>query len=335
MTDPRDAEFVNQIKQSPEDNVLRAVYANWLEERGDPRSPFVRLHAKLRTIPPDHSLRPSLESELSDHRAVCPQDWLDVVEPERAHLSAMTAEAAARTDSPQPQLPMAGPLCNCTGAGWNDSRRMPMPKLHDEPQDTTCRPWLRLCEMIEEAVADGREEFAPIREFAQPDRAHIVTLPPSIARLKAVRKFVLYGSNLVQIPPEIGEMSSLREFVPYTSYRLHWYPYEITRCPKLRDSTVSTRALYGNSKSAPPFPRLDTKGYGPVVTRPCSVCRTEYEDRGSFRRWVSLPVATDVLPLLVNACSNECLRSIPESPTGYADGPHRGGRKGLSTPRFR
>ena len=58
----------------------------------------------------------------------------------------------------------------------------------------------------------------------------------------------LYGSGLVRIPPEVGEMTALEDFDPYTSYRLHWFPFEITRCPKLKDSRVSTRALYGNFK---------------------------------------------------------------------------------------
>jgi hypothetical protein len=51
-------------------------------------------------------------------------------------------------------------------------------------------------------------------------------------------------------------MTGLEVFTPYMSYRLHWFPYEITRCPALRDSTVSTRALYGNHKLRPPFRKL-------------------------------------------------------------------------------
>ncbi|MDX2565372.1 hypothetical protein PV371_38115 [Streptomyces sp. TX20-6-3] len=70
----------------------------------------------------------------------------------------------------------------------------------------------------------------------------------------------LYGSNLVRIPPEIGAMTSLEEFSPYTSHRLHWFPYEITRCWKLVRSTISTRSLFGNFKLRPPFPRLRTTG---------------------------------------------------------------------------
>jgi hypothetical protein len=46
------------------------------------------------------------------------------------------------------------------------------------------------------------------------------------------------------------------EFTPYMSYRLHWSPYEITRGARLNESSVSTRALYGNHKFRPPFPRL-------------------------------------------------------------------------------
>lgn len=47
-------------------------------------------------------------------------------------------------------------------------------------------------------------------------------------------------------------MSALTTFDPYTSRRLHWYPYEITRCANLRDSRVSTRDLYGNFKNRLP-----------------------------------------------------------------------------------
>src|SRR4051794_934109 len=84
----------------------------------------------------------------------------------------------------------------------------------------------------------------------------IVVLPPTIAKLKSVKVLSLYRSNLVRIPPEIGEMTSLEEFDPYTSYRLHWLPYEITRCQNLKRSRVSPRALFGNYKYRPPFPRL-------------------------------------------------------------------------------
>jgi hypothetical protein len=130
-------------------------------------------------------------------------------------------------------------------------------------------------------------------------------------------------------------MSSLTEFDPYTSHRLHWFPYEITRCPKLRRSRVSTRALYGNFKFRPPFPRLELDtfigDFPPTEpgetggTRSCSVCDRPLEESRVRRVWISLWVATDVLPLLVNACSEQCIRQLPTPAEGHVREPHRGG----------
>jgi len=110
--------------------------------------------------------------------------------------------------------------------------------------------------LIDEAATDGRKIFKPFVELPAAERHQVITLPPTITRLTAVTHLVLYGTNLVRIPPEIGAMTSLEIFEPYTSHRLHWYPYEPTRCPRLSDSTVSTRVLYGNFKFRPPFPAL-------------------------------------------------------------------------------
>ncbi|MET9617393.1 leucine-rich repeat domain-containing protein [Kitasatospora indigofera] len=195
--------------------------------------------------------------------------------------------------------------------------------FHTEQQDTAAPGWLRLLELVEEAAADGREEFHPLRELSAGERRQIVTLPPTVARLTAVREFGLYGSNLVRIPPEIGAMTSLETFDPYTSYRLHWFPYELTRCPVLRRSTVSTRALYGNEKLRPPFPPLDPKAGNAGSGGACSVCDGPLTR--PRRVWISLRVATDVLPLLVNACSAACVAALPTPPEGYVRSPHSGG----------
>ena len=61
-------------------------------------------------------------------------------------------------------------------------------------------------------------------ELTPAERADLVTLPPTIAKLTRVRHLLLYGSPLVRIPPEIGAMTSLEVFEPYTSYSLHWFP---------------------------------------------------------------------------------------------------------------
>jgi hypothetical protein len=210
-------------------------------------------------------------------------------------------------------------LCHCLDTQYKKAKWREL-KLHTEQQDTACSGWVRLLELIEDAARDGREEFSPGREMTPEQWAQITTLPASIAKLKAVKHFILYGSSLVRIPPEIDEMSSLEQFTPYTSYRLHWFPYEITRCSNLKRSTVSTRALYGNYKYRPPFPKLPQLHDSYTPTK-CSVCDSPFGDSAPLQCWVSLRVATDALPLLVHACSRECLSRIPTPPEGYVRRP--------------
>jgi len=215
-------------------------------------------------------------------------------------------------------------------------------RFHSERQDTSLPGWRRLAELIDEAVADGREVFRPLVDLSPAERQDLVTLPPTIARLTRVKRLLLYGSPLVRIPPEIGAMESLEVFEPYTSRSLHWFPYELTRCRNLRDSTVSTRSLYGNFKFRHPFPRLQPRGalaevaecdrldprvWGVEEIRGCSVCSGPI-DLARFRQvWISLRVATDVLPLLVNACSTVCVQALPTPAEGYVMTPHQGGRE--------
>ncbi|GAA0252891.1 hypothetical protein GCM10010492_61840 [Saccharothrix mutabilis subsp. mutabilis] len=207
--------------------------------------------------------------------------------------------------------------------------------FHRDRQDTTAPGWLRLLELVDEAAADGRAVFQPFAELSGPERRQVVTLPPTIAKLTAVEKLVLYGTNLVRIPPEIGAMSGLRVFEPYTSHRLHWYPYELTRCALLTRSTVSTRALYGNFKHRPPFPALrpaeagldltdlDPGARGATAVRTCGVCDGPVGELHQV--WISRWVGTDVLPLLVNACSAECVAALPEPAPDHVPTPHTGG----------
>jgi hypothetical protein len=221
-----------------------------------------------------------------------------------------------------------------------DCLKQAEPQFHSDLQDTESVGWKRLLELVEIAAADAREEFAPFEEMTLEARSQVFTLPPTIGKLKSVRHLMLYGSCLVRIPPVIGDMENLVKFTPYTSHRLHWFPYEITRCARLADSTVSTRSLYGNFKYRPPFPRLEkplssTAGvdlsnlrperYGAPAITTCSICRAPLAQTGLHQVWISLSVGTDVLPLLVNACSVNCVARLPPAASGYVSGPHTGG----------
>jgi hypothetical protein len=180
-------------------------------------------------------------------------------------------------------------------------------------------------ELVDKATKDKRTIFAPGKELSPEDWEKIVTLPPEISKLKNVKILMLYGSNLEWIPPEIGEMESLEIFDPYCSYRLHWFPYEITSCKKLKHSRVSTRALYGNYKYRPPFPWLKGNPLKLWENRAkCSVCGDSRADRRLNQMWISLWVGTDVLPLLVHLCSKECFEELPKPPNGYIQRAHKG-----------
>jgi hypothetical protein len=223
------------------------------------------------------------------------------------------------------------PSCDCFNQyegylGQEEENRKPQElDLHTEAQDQSSEAWFLLNELVDAAICDGREEFAPARDMPPSMWAEITELPSKISQLKAVKRFILYGSSLVRIPYEIGEMESLENFTPYTSYRLHWFPYEIRHCKKLKDSTISTRALYGNYKSRPPFPRLPQLNRLYMPDR-CSVCQASFvADTSPIQRWISLPIGTDVVPLLVHACSDQCIADLPTPPENYIPHPHQGG----------
>jgi len=50
--DELEARFLAAIAADPGDREARAVYADWLDERGDPRGEYLRLEAELHSIPP-------------------------------------------------------------------------------------------------------------------------------------------------------------------------------------------------------------------------------------------------------------------------------------------
>lgn len=196
--------------------------------------------------------------------------------------------------------------------------------MHTEAQDTECAGWYCLNELIDDAARDGRHEFSPFLDMTFEQIIQLKTLPASIRKLKSVKTLVLYSSSLVRVPPEIGEMTSLERFCPYTSYLLHWFPYEIRRCQNLRDSTISARALYGNYKFRPPFPKLPQVHPSYLPGR-CSVCEVDLESSTVQQAWISLRIGSDVVPLLVHACSSQCLADLPEPPENYVQHPHQGG----------
>lgn len=219
------------------------------------------------------------------------------------------------------------PACGCFNQeGSRHGRRRP--RIHGEVQDTNCDAWRHVVDRVENAVARGEEIFDPLAGLPGPAREQIMTLPASLGRLVRVRELKLYGSHLVSLPPEIGAMTSLADLDVYTSYRLHFLPYELTRCTALRRSRASTRALYGNYKFRSPFPDLMHPANAVALARltpaTCSVCDTPLL-APPVRRWITLAAGADWFPLLVNACSTQCVHRLPTPPPGYVQEAHAGG----------
>lgn len=197
--------------------------------------------------------------------------------------------------------------------------------------------WRELCALVEEAAENKWEIFCPAKVLGLELFSQIHTLPKSIYKLKKVKQLELYGSHLKRIPPEIGEMEALEYFNPYTSYQLHWFPFEIIYCNKLTNSTVSTRALYGNYKNRLPFPNLSDR---PVIyeeaTLTCSSCKKTISHNQITQLWLTTQIGSDYLPLLANVCSKKCqdnLSKVPKPPPYYWQMPHKGGLN-LASPAY-
>lgn len=193
-------------------------------------------------------------------------------------------------------------------------------------QDRNSPAWKELCSYIDILARNGKDEFTPREALGDELFENIYTLPESISKLKKVKKVGLYGSNINIIPPEIGEMESLEYFDPYTSYDLHWLPYEITKCKKLKSSRISTRALYGNYKFRAQFPSLENRTikYHNKETN-CSLCNNDIDYNSINQFWISLEIGTDTVPLLVNLCSDSCKTELPTPPKAYVQYAHKGG----------
>jgi uncharacterized protein (TIGR02996 family) len=67
--------FLQAVLAEPDDDAPRLIYADWLEERGDPRGAFIRLQCALERIGPTDQARPDLEDEADDLLHQHEEEW--------------------------------------------------------------------------------------------------------------------------------------------------------------------------------------------------------------------------------------------------------------------
>jgi uncharacterized protein (TIGR02996 family) len=70
------AAFMEAIVNRPDDDTPRLIYADWLEERGDPRGRFVRVQCALERMADNDPRLPSLADEAADLLAAHEAEWI-------------------------------------------------------------------------------------------------------------------------------------------------------------------------------------------------------------------------------------------------------------------
>jgi uncharacterized protein (TIGR02996 family) len=73
---PEENAFLSRLREDPLDGLTRSVYADWLEENGDPRSEYLRAEAALAAMPEDGPHRADAEPALERLSQSIDEDWL-------------------------------------------------------------------------------------------------------------------------------------------------------------------------------------------------------------------------------------------------------------------
>src|SRR4051812_25999781 len=74
MTEERD--FLDAIADAPDDDDLRLIFADWLDERDDARGEYIRVQLDLARLPEDDPSRPGLERREKELLAKHLPRWL-------------------------------------------------------------------------------------------------------------------------------------------------------------------------------------------------------------------------------------------------------------------
>jgi uncharacterized protein (TIGR02996 family) len=112
--------FLRGILENPDDDSPRLVYADWLEERADPRAEFIRVQCELAKLPPDDPKWDALEQRewdlLRSHEAEWTKDIKSIVSDWQFHrgfVDTVSLGARAFVDHAD-KLFQRAPICHAT-----------------------------------------------------------------------------------------------------------------------------------------------------------------------------------------------------------------------------
>jgi uncharacterized protein (TIGR02996 family) len=74
-----EADFLRALAQEPRDETVRAIYADWLDERGDPRGEYLRLERQVALIAESDPQSQALEGRLRTLLVEIDPHWLGKV----------------------------------------------------------------------------------------------------------------------------------------------------------------------------------------------------------------------------------------------------------------
>src|SRR5438874_2139584 len=75
--DERERAFLAAIREAPDDDTHRLVYADWLDDHGDEaRAEFIRVQVELARLPGKDARRPGLEKRETELLAAHRESWL-------------------------------------------------------------------------------------------------------------------------------------------------------------------------------------------------------------------------------------------------------------------
>jgi uncharacterized protein (TIGR02996 family) len=74
-----DTPFLETIKANPSDVATRLVYADWLEERGDPRGELIRIEEEMRPLPVFSDRFWELKPRRHELREQIASSWLQIL----------------------------------------------------------------------------------------------------------------------------------------------------------------------------------------------------------------------------------------------------------------
>lgn len=72
-------DFLREIELHPDDNTTRLIYADWLDEQGDPRGEYLRIHCELASVSQSDERYKSLVEREKELQLQFDAKWLDAI----------------------------------------------------------------------------------------------------------------------------------------------------------------------------------------------------------------------------------------------------------------